>query len=55
VKGLNFDPNLLLRIKNNVEEFFARQGEKLEVIIQLVEEIPMERTGKRRVFISKVV
>ncbi len=55
VKGLNFDPNLLLRIKNNVEEFFARQGEKLEVITQLVDEIPMERTGKRRVFISKVI
>jgi phenylacetate-CoA ligase len=55
VKGLNFDPNLLLRIKNNIEEFFARQGEKLEVIIQLVKDIPMERTGKRRVFISKVV
>jgi len=55
VKGLNFDPNLLLRIKNKIEEFFARQGEKLEVIIQLVKDIPMERTGKRRVFISKVV
>jgi phenylacetate-CoA ligase len=55
VKGLNFDPNLLLRIKSNIEEFFARQGEKLEVIIKLVKDIPMERTGKRRVFISKVV
>jgi phenylacetate-CoA ligase len=55
VKGLNFDPNLLLRIKNNIEEFFAAQGEKLEVIMQLVKEIPMERTGKRRVFISKVI
>jgi len=55
VKGLNFDPNLLLRIKNNIEEFFARQGEKLEVTIQLVKKIPMERTGKRRVFVSKVI
>jgi len=55
VKGSNFDPNLLLRMKSNIEEFFARQGEKLEVITQLVKEIPMERTGKRRVFISKVI
>jgi len=55
VKGLNFDQNLLLRIKNNIEEFFAGQGEKLEVEIKFVEEIPMERTGKKRLFISRVV
>jgi phenylacetate-CoA ligase len=54
VKGSNFDSNLLLRIKNNIENTFAKQGEKLEVTIQIVEEIPMERTGKRRLFISKV-
>ncbi|MEM3549946.1 MAG: AMP-binding protein [Candidatus Bathyarchaeia archaeon] len=55
VKGLNFDQNLLLRIKNNIEEFFAKQGEKLEVEIQFVKEIPMERTGKRKLFVSMVV
>ncbi len=54
VKGSNFNPILLFRIKNNIEEFFAKQGEKLEVIIQIVEEIPMERTGKKRMFISKL-
>jgi phenylacetate-CoA ligase len=54
VKGTNFDANLLLRIKNNIEKFFAEQGEKMEVVTQVVEEIPMERTGKRRMFISKV-
>jgi phenylacetate-CoA ligase len=53
--GQNFNPDLLLRIKNNIEKFFAAQGEKLEVIVQLVEDIPTERTGKRRVFISKVI
>jgi phenylacetate-CoA ligase len=55
VKGSSFSPELLERIKNNIEYYFAKQGEMLEVIIKLVEEIPMERTGKRRVFISKVV
>ena len=55
VKGTNFDANLLVRIKNNIEKFFAEQGETMEVVIQVVEEIPMERTGKRRMFISKVV
>lgn len=54
VKGSNFDPNLLKRIKGNVENAFAKQGENLEVIVQLVKEIPMERTGKRRLFISKL-
>jgi phenylacetate-CoA ligase len=54
VKGSNFDSNLLLRIKNNIENAFAKQGEKIEVIIQFVKEIPMERTGKRRLFISKL-
>lgn len=55
VKGSNFDTDLLLRIKNNIENSFALQGEKLEVIIEIVEGIPMERTGKRRLFISKVI
>jgi len=54
VKGPNFDPNLLLRIKNNIEEFFAKQGEKMDVIVQVVKEIPMEKTGKRKAFISKL-
>ncbi|MGB9914282.1 MAG: phenylacetate--CoA ligase family protein [Candidatus Bathyarchaeales archaeon] len=55
VKGSNFDANLLLRIKNNIEEFFAKQGEKLDVTMQIVKEIPVERTGKKRMFISKVI
>ncbi|MEM2338356.1 MAG: AMP-binding protein [Candidatus Bathyarchaeia archaeon] len=54
VKGLNFDPNMLLGIKNNIEEFFAQQGEKIEVAIEIVKEIPVTRTGKRGAFISKV-
>ncbi|MEM4143009.1 MAG: AMP-binding protein [Candidatus Bathyarchaeia archaeon] len=55
VKGPNFDLNLLLRIKKNIEEFFAEQGEKLEVTVEIVKEISMEKTGKRRLFISKLL
>ena len=54
VKGTTFDPEILERIKNKIETSFAKQGENLEVAVQLVKEIPMERTGKRRLFISKL-
>jgi phenylacetate-CoA ligase len=54
VKGSNFNPELIERIKKNIEDYFAKQGENLEVLIQFVEEIPMQRTGKRRLFISKL-
>jgi phenylacetate-CoA ligase len=54
VKGKKFDYETLERIKCRLEAAFARQGENLEVIIQLVDEIPMGKTGKRRIFISKL-
>ena len=54
VKGKEFNPKMLERIKNNVETEFAKLGEKLEVVMQVVKEIPAERTGKRRIFISKL-
>ena len=54
VKGTTFDPEILERIKNKIETSFAKQGENLEVTVQLVKEIPMERTGKRKLFISKL-
>ena len=54
VKGTKFDPEMLERIKNKIETEFAKQGENLEVAVQLVKKIPMERTGKRRIFISKL-
>ena len=53
VKGKKFDPKMLDDIKRSVEQFFASHGEKLEVVIQIVDNIPMERTGKRSRLISK--
>jgi len=53
VKGKNFDQRMLDDIERNVEQFFASRGEKLEVIMQVVDNIPMERTGKRARLISK--
>jgi len=54
VKGKNFDPQILERIKNNLETYFNSLGENLQVFMQIVEEIPIERTGKRRIIISNV-
>jgi len=54
VKGKDFDPKMLERIRDNLGTFFAKFGEKIEVIIEIVKEIPLERTGKRRILISKV-
>jgi len=54
IRGQNFDPKVLLKIKGNFETFFAKQAEDVEVIIQLVDEIPMGSTGKRRALISKI-
>ena len=52
VKGRKFDPEMLERIKNNLETYFARLGEEIEVVMQVVKEIPKGRTGKKKDFIS---
>jgi phenylacetate-CoA ligase len=54
VKGREFDPKMLERIKDNLEMYFVRIGENLEVVMEVVREIPAERTGKRRILISKI-
>ena len=55
VKEREFDLEMLKRIKNNLETYFAKLGENLEVVTQVVKEIPMERTGKRRILISRLL
>ena len=55
VKGRNFDFETLNRIKNAIETFFAKHGEKVEVIMQVVDDIPKGETGKRARLISKIV
>jgi hypothetical protein len=37
-----------------MEKYFSEIGEKIEVTLEIVEEIPSERTGKKRLFISKL-
>jgi len=51
VKGKDFDFNVLERIKNNLVTYFKEQGENMEVVMDIVEEIEKERTGKIRMFI----
>ena len=54
VKGRKFDPEMLERIKNNLEMYFATLGENLEVVMQVVKEIPKGRTGKKRDLVSMI-
>jgi len=54
VKGREFNPEMLEQIRKSLEKEFDKLGEKLEVDTQVVDEIPMERTGKRRILISKI-
>jgi len=55
VKGAQFDPMILEGIKHKLENEFVKHGARLEVVLEEVEEIPpVGRTGKRRLFISKV-
>jgi len=54
VKGKKFDPKMLDKIKDAIEAFFAKHGEKIEVIMQVVNDIPKGRTGKRARLISEL-
>jgi len=54
VKGKKFDPEILSRIKKGLKAFFNRLAEDIEIHMQPVDEIPMERSGKRRILISKI-
>jgi phenylacetate-CoA ligase len=54
VKKEKLDTRVLESIKNNMEKYFSNIGEKIEVTIEIVKEIPLEGTGKRRLFISKL-
>ena len=55
VKGREFNPEMMEWVRKSLENEFDKLGEHLEVTIEIVDEIPMERTGKRRLFISKVI
>jgi len=54
VKGKEFDPKVISRIKQNIEEYFLRLGYEVTIDVRIVDDIPMERTGKRRSIISLV-
>jgi phenylacetate-CoA ligase len=48
IKGREFDLKIAENIKTNLEAYFAAHQEDMKVIMQFVDEIPQERTGKRR-------
>jgi hypothetical protein len=55
VKGREFSPEILDMLRKSLRGEFEKLGEPLEVNIEIVDEISMERTGKRRLLISKVM
>jgi phenylacetate-CoA ligase len=54
VKKEKLDTKILENIKSNMEMYFSKIGEKIEITVEIVKEIPSERTGKRKLFISKI-
>jgi len=54
VKGKNFNYETLNKIKSAIETFFMEHDETVEVIIQVVDDIPKGKTGKRGRLISKI-
>lgn len=54
VKGREFDPKVVSKIKGNIENSCIRMGEDVSVDIEIVQEIPREKSGKRRKIISLV-
>jgi phenylacetate-CoA ligase len=52
VKGKEFDPMMLEKIKDYLEIYFEEQAENVEVVMQIVKEIPKDKSGKRRILIS---
>jgi phenylacetate-CoA ligase len=54
VKGREFNPEMLERIKRSLKKEFDKLGENLEVVTRIVDDIPRERTGKRRILISNL-
>jgi phenylacetate-CoA ligase len=52
IKGRDFNPKIIEKIKNDLEIYFAELGEKLEIVMQAVSEIQTGRTGKKLDFIS---
>jgi phenylacetate-CoA ligase len=53
-KKEKLDTRVLEGIKGNIEKYFSEIGEKVTVTVETVKEIPLEKTGKRRLFISKL-
>lgn len=53
-KGSEFDATVLNKIKKNIETYFKLANEEVYVSVEIVDRIPIDRTGKRRYIISKL-
>ncbi|MCW4007343.1 MAG: hypothetical protein NWF09_01440 [Candidatus Bathyarchaeota archaeon] len=55
VKGREFAPKILEQVKKSLKEEFSKLDAHVEITIEVVDKIPMGRTGKRKLFISKII
>lgn len=51
VRGKEFEARVIAKIKENAERYFAQLGYEMAINVRIEEDIPMERTGKRRTMI----
>jgi phenylacetate-CoA ligase len=52
VKGRDFDPDIVLKIKRGIEDVCYNMNEDVDVEINIVDVIPKDRSGKRQMFVS---
>jgi len=54
VKEKSLNLKLLEQVRSRLSEYFMKQGENIDIAIQITNQLPIGRTGKRKVFISKL-
>jgi phenylacetate-CoA ligase len=54
VKGRNFDTKVIKNIKQGYENNFRKLNEDVIIEVQIVDEIPVERSSKKKLFLSKL-
>jgi hypothetical protein len=54
VKGRDFEPNIIPKIKHGIEDACYNMNEDVDVEINIVDRIPKEGSSKRQTFVSMV-
>jgi phenylacetate-CoA ligase len=54
VKGRDFNPNIIPRIKQGIENECYKMNENVDAELNIVDSIPKESSGKRNIILSKL-